>query len=58
MRLFHRASGQLLLHAGGAWQAAPLPPAPVGGGTVDAEARSAIAGLVSSLQQAGVLPAG
>lgn len=57
MRLFNRASGQLLLHAAGAWQAAPLPPAPAGGSTVDAEARSAIAGLVSSLQQAGILPA-
>ena len=57
MRLFSRASGQLLLHAGGTWQAAPLPAAPAGGSVVDAEARTAIAALVAALQQAGILPA-
>ncbi len=58
MRVFDRASGRSLLRTDGAWQAAPLPALPVGGATVDAEARSAIAGLISSLQQAGILPAG
>ena len=56
MRVFDRASGRSLLRADGAWQAAPLPTLPEGGATVDAEARSAIAGLISSLQQAGILP--
>lgn len=55
MRLFDRATGQVLLYRGG-WQRPAAPAAPGGGGTVDAEARSAIADLIAALVEAGVFP--
>lgn len=53
MRLFDRSTGQMLLYRGG-WQRPAAPAAPSGGATVDAEARAALAALVSVLEQAGI----
>lgn len=55
MRLFDRATGQVLLFNGG-WQRPAAPALPGGGSVIDAEARTAIAGLVTALVGAGVLP--
>jgi hypothetical protein len=55
MRLFDRATGQVLLYRGG-WQRPAAPAEPTGGSTVDAEARTAIAGLIAALVDAGVFP--
>jgi hypothetical protein len=55
MRVFDKASGQAVLYADG-WRRIALPPAPSGGATVDAEARTAITEIVLALQQAGILP--
>jgi hypothetical protein len=57
MRLLDRSSGQLRLYRGG-WTAPAAPAAPSGGATVDAEARAAIADLVTVLSEAGILPTG
>lgn len=53
MRLFDKATGQILLYRGG-WQRAASPALASGGTVVDAEARTAIADLVTALRQAGV----
>ena len=53
MRLFDRATGQVLLYRSG-WQRPLAPAEPDGGTTVDAEARTAIAGLIAALVEAGV----
>jgi hypothetical protein len=53
MHLYDRSTSQTLLFRGG-WQRPPTPTAPSGGTTVDAEARAAIADIVSALQQAGI----
>jgi hypothetical protein len=55
MRLLDRSTGQLRLHRGG-WTAPTAPATPAGGTTVDAEARTAIAGLIAALSEAGILP--
>lgn len=55
MRLFDRATGQVLLFNGG-WQRPAAPALPGGGSVIDTEARTAIAGLVTALVGAGVLP--
>lgn len=55
MRLFDRATGQVLLYRGG-WQRPVAPAEPEGETTVDAEARTAIAGLIAALVEAGVFP--
>lgn len=57
MRLFDRATGQMLLYRGG-WQRPAPPAAPSGGATIDAEARTAIADLVNALTAAGVFASG
>jgi hypothetical protein len=55
MRILDRTSGQERRYLGG-WLA-PSPPAPPsGGGTVDAEARAAIAALTAALRVSGVFP--
>lgn len=56
MRVLNRATGQDMRFTG-AWHTPARPPLPTGGSTVDAEARSAIMALVSSLTDAGILPA-
>jgi hypothetical protein len=55
MRLFDRSTGQILLYRGG-WQRPPAPAAPSGGSVIDAEARAAIADLVTALAEAGIFP--
>ena len=54
-RIFNRTTGQIMLYSGG-WQAPSVPAAPTGGATIDSQARTAIAGLVTVLRQAGILP--
>lgn len=56
MRLFNRATDQEVLFNTG-WQAASRPAAPSGGTTVDTEARTAIAAILTSLTTAGIIPA-
>ena len=57
MRLLNKATGQDWRRVGSAWSAPALPAAPSGGTTVDAEARSALAALMTALRQAGVFSA-
>jgi len=54
--LLNRSSGQLMLFRG-TWSAPAALAAPVGGTTIDSEARTAIADLIAALSEAGVLPA-
>jgi hypothetical protein len=56
MRLFDSSTGQVLLYRG-AWERPATPAEPSGGSTVDAEARTAISGLIAALVAAGVFPA-
>ena len=56
MRLLNRATGQFIQFTG-SWAAPSRPAAPTGGTVIDAEARSAIAALLSSLTSAGILAA-
>ena len=55
MRVLDRASGQDIRYRDGAWRRPVTPAEPSGGMTVDAEARSAISGLLAALVSAGVL---
>ena len=57
MRVFDRSASQFLLYRGG-WSAAASPAEPIGGSTIDTEARLAIAGLTAALTAAGILPSG
>ena len=50
-------TGQMLIYSDG-WNAALEPAEPTGGTTVDAEARAAIAALISALRHSGIFPAG
>jgi hypothetical protein len=54
MRVLDRATGQERRFLAG-WQAASAPVAPTGGTTIDAEARTAIAGILAALRSAGIL---
>lgn len=54
MVLLDRSTGQRILFRGG-WQRPATPEEPVGGATVDAEARTAIAGLIGALIAGGFL---
>jgi len=56
MRVFDRSRGAEILFFG-FWRKASLPMEPVGGTSVDGEARTAINDLVSALQALGILPA-
>lgn len=56
MRVLNRATGQDHRYHG-SWLAPDTPSPPVGGATVDTEARLAIQQLVSILQTTGILPA-
>ena len=55
MRLFDSSTGQVVLYRGG-WQRPVTPAEPSGGTTIDAEARTAISGLIAALVEAGVFP--
>lgn len=54
LRVFDRGAGQDIRYRGG-WQRAATPPVPTGGGTVDSEARTAIAALITALIAGGIL---
>lgn len=54
MQLFDKTAGQSLYFQSD-WQAATDVPAPENGTTIDIEARSAIVGLITALQTAGIL---
>lgn len=57
IHLLNKTSGQWMSRIGGSWHAPAAPAAPSGGSVVDAEARAALAALVTALRTAGVLPA-
>lgn len=57
VQVLNATTGQRISRIGGTWRGPAVPAAPTGGTTVDTQARSALAALVSALQQAGVLPA-
>ena len=56
MRLLNRGTGQFIQFTG-TWTAPSRPATPSGGSVVDVEARAAIAALLSSLTNAGIVPA-
>ena len=56
MRLLNRATGQEIRYNGN-WKIATRPALPTGGAVIDAEARSAISALITSLTTAGMIPA-
>lgn len=55
MRVLDRSTGQERFYRSG-WQVPAVPAAPSGGSTVDTEARTAIAALITALRQSGVFP--
>jgi hypothetical protein len=55
MRILDRSTGQDRRYMGG-WRVPSAPLEPIGGSTVDAEARDAILALTTVLREAGVLP--
>lgn len=55
MRLLNRATGQDMRFTG-IWHMPARPTLPDGGSTIDAQARAAIAAIISALTDAGVLP--
>lgn len=56
MRVLNRASGQDMRFFG-TWQVATRPAVPSGGTTIDSEARTALAALLTALTTAGILSA-
>ena len=54
MRLLNKSSEQDMRRIAGVWRAPNMPSAPAGGGTIDAEARSAIIVLIQKLRDAGI----
>lgn len=51
-----RLDTRQICHYADAWNAAMEPAEPVGGTTIDSEARSAIAALISALRHSGIFP--
>ena len=58
MRLVNKTSAQDMRRIEGVWRAPTAQAAPSGGGTIDAEARSAINGLIQKLRDAGIFALG
>lgn len=56
MRIVNRATGQIMLFLT-TWKTASAIPAPTGGSTVDAEARTAVTQIIAALKASGILPA-
>ena len=57
MQVLDSSTGGFVLYRDGTWSAATAPAAPTGGTTVDAEARTAITGLIAALADAGIFAA-
>lgn len=57
MAVYDTAAGKIRRFANGGWNTPPQVPVPNGGTTIDAEARTAIAGLIAALTSAGILAA-
>lgn len=55
MAIFDEASG-VRLHYDSGWKSASEPTMPIGGSTIDAEARTAISQLVAALRDFGIFP--
>lgn len=55
LRVFDRAAGSMARYDGGWLRLSPIAP-PAGGTSADAEARTAIAGLIAALVAAGIVP--
>jgi hypothetical protein len=55
MRVFDRATGQVLVHTG-EWRRVAAPAMPAAGSTIDQEARDAVAGLIAALREVGIFP--
>lgn len=56
MRVHDRVSGSMRIYDGSAWLAPAAIPDPVGGGTIDSEARLTLTTLLSALRGMGFLP--
>ena len=56
MKLLNRTSGQEIRYSG-SWRAAARPALPSGGTTIDVEARTALAAILTALTTAGIVPA-
>ena len=57
LSIFNRSTNQFVHYSNG-WKTPSSVIAPSGGTTIDTQARSALAALISALQTAGVLPGG
>jgi hypothetical protein len=53
MRVLDRSTGQEIRYAG-AWRAPAAPSAPIGGATIDSEARTTLSDLIDRLTDAGI----
>ena len=56
LRLLNRATGQQIYYLG-SWRIAAKPVPPTGGTTIDPQARTAIAAIISALVDAGIVAA-
>lgn len=56
LRLLNRATGQHIYYLG-SWRIAAKPASPTGGTTIDPQARTAIAAIISALVDAGIVAA-
>lgn len=56
MQMFDKAAGQHIRYDG-SWTRAAAPAEPSGGATIDAEARTAISGILAALRHCAILPA-
>ena len=56
IKLLNRASGQEIRYSG-SWKSALRPGLPSGGAVIDAEARTALAAILTALTAAGIVPA-
>ncbi|WP_375291646.1 DUF2793 domain-containing protein [Qipengyuania sp.] len=54
MRIWDRPRAAWAHFDGAAWKTAEMPPAPEGGGTIDAEARAAITQILDRLREVGI----
>jgi len=55
MRVYDIAAAAYRLYSGGTWRLASAPSAPSGGSIIDSQARAAIAAIIASLRNAGVM---